>query len=46
MDAIEPELPAMTTDILATIAREVPEYARHLEGSFGREVIRRAGRAD
>jgi hypothetical protein len=35
-DVIEPELPAMTTDILATIAREVPEYARPLEGSFGR----------
>src|SRR5256885_681571 len=34
-DAIEPELPAATEEILATIAREVPEYARPLEGSFG-----------
>jgi hypothetical protein len=34
-DAIEPELPAATEEILATIAREVPEYARPLEGAFG-----------
>jgi PucR C-terminal helix-turn-helix domain len=34
-DAIEPELPAATEEILATIAREVPEYARPLEGGFG-----------
>jgi hypothetical protein len=34
-DAIEPELPAATEEILATIAREVPEYARPLEGTFG-----------
>jgi PucR C-terminal helix-turn-helix domain len=34
-DVIEPELPAATEEILATIAREVPEYARPLEGSFG-----------
>ena len=32
---IEPELPAATEEILATIAREVPEYARPLEGTFG-----------
>ena len=32
---IEPELPAATEEILATIAREVPEYARPLEGAFG-----------
>ena len=37
-DVIEPELPAMTEEILATIAREVPEYARPLEGAFGRGV--------
>ncbi|HET7445945.1 MAG TPA: helix-turn-helix domain-containing protein [Solirubrobacterales bacterium] len=35
---IEPELPAITEEILATIAREVPEYARPLEGNFGRGV--------
>jgi PucR-like helix-turn-helix protein len=34
-DAIEPELPKATEEILATIAREVPEYARPLEGAFG-----------
>src|SRR5947207_2570049 len=35
-DVIEPELDGITDEILATIAREVPEYARPLEGSFGR----------
>src|SRR5262245_27902618 len=34
-NAIEPELPAATEEILATIARQVPEYARPLEGGFG-----------
>jgi PucR C-terminal helix-turn-helix domain len=34
-DLIEPELPGATEEILVTIAREVPEYARPLEGSFG-----------
>ena len=34
-DSIEPELPAATEEILETIAREVPEYARPLEGAFG-----------
>jgi PucR-like helix-turn-helix protein len=34
-EAIEPELPEATEEILATIAREVPEYARPLEGAFG-----------
>jgi hypothetical protein len=37
-DVIEPELDATTDEILATIAREVPGYARPLEGSFGRGV--------
>jgi PucR C-terminal helix-turn-helix domain len=37
-DAIEPELPATTRAILEAIADEVPEYARPLEGSFGRGV--------
>jgi len=35
---LEPELDATTDEILATIAREVPDYARPLEGSFGRGV--------
>src|SRR3954452_8703317 len=34
-DAIEPELPEATEEILAAIGAEVPEYARPLEGSFG-----------
>ena len=37
-DVMEPELDAITDEILATIAREVPEYARPFEGSFGRGV--------
>jgi PucR C-terminal helix-turn-helix domain len=37
-ELIEPELDATTDEILAAIAREVPEYARPLEGSFGRAV--------
>src|SRR5215211_1564244 len=37
-DLMEPELDAITDEILATIAREVPDYARPLEGSFGRGV--------
>src|SRR2546423_10597992 len=39
-DVIEPELAAVTGEILASIAEEVPEYARPLEGSFGRGVRR------
>jgi hypothetical protein len=37
-DLIEPELPVITEEILDTIGREVPEYARPLEGRFGRGV--------
>lgn len=37
-DLIEPELPAIAEDIVATIAHEVPEYARPLEGRFGRGI--------
>jgi PucR C-terminal helix-turn-helix domain len=39
-DVIEPELDAVTAEILAAIAKEVPGYARPLEGSFGRGVRR------
>jgi hypothetical protein len=42
---IEPELPAITEEILATIAREVPEYARPLEGRFGRGIRTGVGEA-
>lgn len=44
-DLIEPELEAVTEEILATIGREVPEYARPLEGSFGRGVRTGVGEA-
>src|SRR5688572_20208116 len=37
-DVIEPELDAITEEIMATLAREVPAYARPFEGSFGRAV--------
>src|SRR3954452_5961745 len=35
---VEPELPSLRDEILAVIAMEVPEYARPLEGSFGRGI--------
>src|SRR3954452_21950320 len=35
---IEPELDAIAAETLAAIAREVPEYARPFEGSFGRGI--------
>jgi len=44
-DLIEPELEAATEEILATIAREVPEYARPLEGNFGRGIRTGVGEA-
>jgi hypothetical protein len=44
-DAIEPELDAITEEILATIARGVPEYARPLEGRFGRGIRNGVGEA-
>lgn len=37
-DVIEPELPSLRDEILAVIAEEVPEYARPLEGNFGRAI--------
>src|SRR5918992_3236637 len=37
-DVLEPELDAVTDEILNTIAREVPDYARPLEGAFGEGV--------
>jgi hypothetical protein len=37
-DLIEPELGPVTAAILASIAHEVPEYARPLEGRFGRGI--------
>src|SRR5918996_1896344 len=37
-DVLEPELPAIADAILDAIGEEVPEYARPLEGAFGRDV--------
>ncbi len=37
-DVIEPELEAVTEEILATIANAVPEYERPLEGRFGQGI--------
>jgi hypothetical protein len=37
-DVLEPELPAIADEILGAIGEEVPEYARPLEGAFGRGV--------
>jgi hypothetical protein len=42
---IEPVLPAVAEQILATIGEEIPEYAMPLEGSFGRGVHRGVGEA-
>ncbi len=44
-EVIEPELEAITAEILATIAAEVPEYARPLEGRFGRGIRTGVGEA-
>ncbi|MDX6608809.1 MAG: hypothetical protein QOF85_734 [Solirubrobacterales bacterium] len=44
-DLIEPELEAVTGEILETIGREVPEYARPLEGRFGRGIRTGVGEA-
>jgi hypothetical protein len=37
-DALEPELPAISSEVVAAIGREVPEYVRPLEGAFGEAV--------
>ncbi len=39
-DVVEPVLPAVAAEILETIGHEIPEYARPLEGAFGRGVHR------
>lgn len=44
-DLIEPELAKITAEILGAIAREVPEYARPLEGRFGRGIRTGVGEA-
>jgi PucR C-terminal helix-turn-helix domain len=44
-DLVEPELETVTEEILETIGREVPEYARPLEGSFGRGIRTGVGEA-
>jgi hypothetical protein len=44
-DLIEGEVEPITAEILDSIAREVPEYARPLEGRFGRGIRRGVGEA-
>lgn len=44
-DLIEPELASITAEILEGIGREVPEYSRPLEGSFGRGIRTGVGEA-
>jgi hypothetical protein len=44
-DLIEPELEAITGEILEGIGREVPEYSRPLEGEFGHGVRTGVGEA-
>ena len=44
-DLIEPQLEAITGEILEAIASQVPEYARPLEGRFGRGIRTGVGEA-
>lgn len=44
-DLIEPELDAVTAEILGTISSQVPEYTRPLEGRFGRGIRTGVGEA-
>jgi hypothetical protein len=44
-DLLEPELEEATGEMLTSIAAEVPEYARPLEGSFGRGIRTGVGEA-
>jgi len=44
-DLLEAEIPATTAEILDSIGREVPEYARPLEGEFGSGVRRGVAQA-
>jgi PucR C-terminal helix-turn-helix domain len=44
-DLIEGEIEPLAVEILDSIAREVPEYARPLEGRFGRGIRRGVGEA-
>jgi hypothetical protein len=39
-DLVEGEIDAISTEILESIAHEIPEYARPLEGRFGRGIRR------
>jgi hypothetical protein len=44
-DLIEGEVEPISAEILESIAREVPEYSRRLEGRFGRGIRRGVGEA-
>lgn len=42
---IEPELSGIADEILTSVSSEIPEYARPLDGTFGRAVYRGVGEA-
>ncbi|MBS1843360.1 MAG: helix-turn-helix domain-containing protein [Actinobacteria bacterium] len=44
-DLLEAEIEPISAEILESIAREVPEYSRRLEGRFGRGIRRGVGEA-
>jgi hypothetical protein len=44
-DLIEGEIEPISAEILESIAREIPEYARPLDGRFGRGIRRGVGEA-
>jgi hypothetical protein len=44
-DLIEGEIEGISAEILESIAREIPEYARPLDGRFGRGIRRGVGEA-
>ncbi len=44
-DLIEGEVEPISAEILESIAREIPEYSRRLEGRFGRGIRRGVGEA-
>src|SRR5215208_748316 len=37
-EVLRPELPALADEIVAELSREVPDYARPLEGPFGQAL--------
>jgi hypothetical protein len=44
-DLIRPELPSLTEDIIAEVRRAIPEYARPMDGPYGRVLRMGVGQA-